>query len=615
MKTKLKKLLASTISAVMLLSSFSAFAIDTISEQEGIIAQDLDELVTTFAADSDNIAFGKCGDNLTWILDNEGTLTISGTGSMTNYGKKQIDGRDITTAPWGEYADILRKLVINEGITNISTYAFLGCNTFTGNLIIPNSVTEIDSEAFKNCNGFTGSLEFPDSVTKIGYSAFYNCSGFNGNLVIPDNVTVLGYYAFYNCSSLTGSLIIPNGITKIGDYMFANCSSFSGDIIIPKNIMSIGNQAFGGCSGVKDMYIPRIEGSITTGNFPNRVHWKYDLSKCTASIKDYTCTGNAIIPNENSITVTSPNGKMLYYGTDYVINSVKNNINIGTATARIAPPEGGISILSQDVPFNIIGIDLSGATVTFQDDITYQGELCCPEPTVIVNGKTLTDGIDYIVEYSDNNAVGTGKATITGIGNYIGNVNAEFEIGDFKPPQRASVSITERDIVNVSVNGTFVYDGTAKEPKPVIVYHFTNQTTGVTLDYDMVEGTDYEIISYTNNINAGIARIKIRGINSFKDETTVTFGISPCELFNTAIADIQSYEYCKKDICPNPEIKIGDKVMKKDVDYELSYENNRNSGTATVTITGKGNLSGTVTKTFEITPRDGSQFTYYIILT
>lgn len=130
----------------------------------------------------------------------------------------------------------------------------------------------------------------------------------------------------------------------------------------------------------------------------------------------------------------------------------------------------------------------------------------------------------------------------------------------------------------------------------------------------MVEGEDFEIVSYSNNVNAGKAVVTIEGIGAFENTRRITFNISPCELSATTIADIPSFEYCKKDICPDVEIKVDDTVMTKDVDYELTYENNRNRGTATVTITGKGNLTGVTTKTFEITPRDGSRFTYYIIL-
>ena len=813
MRTQIKKLIAISILAVMILSSFSVFAenadisvfmdkyidIDATTKVEVLDETDLDtvdenisdnpfipektteaeqtftpelsddfqlpdmtiwdddtpldwneEFVSPVELNADDIASGKCGDNLTWTLNSEGTLTISGTGDMYDY-------HYVNDMPWAGYKDDLKKLIMNSGITHIGSNAFYNCSNFTGdivipdtvvtigkmaflncsnfdghliisdsvtnidsmaflncsgltgnliipdsvtsigssafgscsgltgNLVIPNNITNIESDVFRNCSGltgnlvipdgvtqignrsfegcngligdiiipdsvisigfcafslcggFTGNLVIPDSVTSIGYSAFFGCSGLTGNLIIPDKITSIENNTFYQCSKLTGNLIIPDGVTQIGNsafegcvglegnliipdgvtdigvMAFGSCSGLTGNLIIPDSIMIIAPSAFSGCNSLTDIYIPKTENSISTGAFPNRIHWKYDLSKCTATITDYTCTGEAIVPTEDNITVTSPNGKTLYYGTDYIIESAKNNTNVGTATARITPPMGGISILSQDVPFNIISIDLSGATVTFPNDILYQGEACMPEPTVVVNGKTLAKDTDYTVSYSNNNAVGTATAIITGKGNYTGSKTVHFEIEPFAPDRRNPVSINN-DTVETSVNGTFIYDGSAKEPKPILIYHFINETTGTAIDYTMIEGTDYNIISYANNINAGTARIVIGGNGAFEGQKILYFSISQCEVSETEIADIPSVEYCKEDICPEPEIRIGDKILEKDVDYTLEYENNRNRGTASVIITGKGNISGTITKNFEITPRDGSRFTIIVWL-
>ena len=237
-----------------------------------------------------------------------------------------------------------------------------------------------------------------------------------------------------------------------------------------------------------------------------------------------------------------------------------------------------------------------------------------PEPIVVVNGKTLTKDTDYTVSYSNNNGVGTATAAITGKGNYTGSKAVQFEVGPFKPINVTPVSIDDDSLVESRIDGNFVYNGMEHTPQPIFIYHFINPTTGTAIDYDMIEGIDYEIVSYSNNINAGIARVIINGIGTFNGNTTVTFKINSLEVSETEIADIPSAEYCKEDICPEPEIRIGDKILEKDVDYTLEYENNRNRGTASVIITGKGNISGTITKNFEITPRDGSRFTIIVWL-
>ena len=86
---------------------------------------------------------GTCGDNLTWTLDDNGTLTISGTGNMSNY---------FSSAPWGSATRSIKTVIIQNGVTSICSYAFELCSSLT-NINIPNSVTSIDRDAFYSWNG------------------------------------------------------------------------------------------------------------------------------------------------------------------------------------------------------------------------------------------------------------------------------------------------------------------------------------------------------------------------------------------------------------------------------------------------------------------------------
>lgn len=198
----------------------------------------------TFAADI--VASGYCGGegdgkNLSWTLDSEGTLTISGTGWMINY--------TYSNAPWYTLRSKCKKLVLGSGITSVGDYAFYDCSGLTGSLTIPNSVKSIGGEAFSGCSGFAGSLIIPDSVTNIGWNAFYNCSGFNGGLTIPNSVTSIGYSAFEGCYGFTGNLKIPDSVTSIGGRAFEGCSGFNGSLIISNGVTSIENDVFYDCSG------------------------------------------------------------------------------------------------------------------------------------------------------------------------------------------------------------------------------------------------------------------------------------------------------------------------------------------------------------------------------
>ncbi|MGM9551971.1 MAG: leucine-rich repeat domain-containing protein, partial [Clostridia bacterium] len=150
-------------------------------------------------------ASGTCGENLTWALDDEGTLTISGSGGMTVW-------KFFSSVPWYRNRSIIKSVVIDSGVTSIGMYAFYGCSSLMS-VTIPDSVTSIGDNAFDSCNSLM-SVTIPDSVTSIGDGAFYSCSSLT-ELTIPDSVTIIREGAFYSCSSLT-SVTIPDSVTSIG---------------------------------------------------------------------------------------------------------------------------------------------------------------------------------------------------------------------------------------------------------------------------------------------------------------------------------------------------------------------------------------------------------------
>ncbi|MCI7369070.1 MAG: leucine-rich repeat protein [Firmicutes bacterium] len=171
------------------------------------------------SAFADTAKSGTCGDNLTWTLQ-DGVLNISGTGDMEDYLTHRFDGKEITTAPWREYYDTIKSVVIEAGVTSIGNWAFSWCSSLTS-VTIPESVTSIGMSAFNCCNSLTG-VTIPDGVTSIGSYAFNSCSNLS-SAIIPDSVTSIGNSAFSGCSSLT-SVTIPDSVTSIGRDAFYSCS-------------------------------------------------------------------------------------------------------------------------------------------------------------------------------------------------------------------------------------------------------------------------------------------------------------------------------------------------------------------------------------------------------
>ncbi len=187
---------------------------------------------------------GSCGETLTWTLDDNGVLTISGTGDIPDY-RQYGEG----SAPWHRDQKIgtVKKIIIGDGVVNIGSYAFSGC---------------WEAESVKIGKG----------VKQIRHSAFYGCRALE-SVTIPDNVTTLGDSAFYHCDNLKNA-VIGNGITSIEQYTFASCALESvtfgknvssieryafawnkiKNLVIPDSILSIGSHAFDG-SPVETLYI------------------------------------------------------------------------------------------------------------------------------------------------------------------------------------------------------------------------------------------------------------------------------------------------------------------------------------------------------------------------
>ena len=246
-----------------------------------------------FAADI--VASGYCGGegdgkNLTWTLDSEGTLTISGNGKMAYYEHRG--------APWASTK--VKSVSIESGVTSIGNNAFYICTNLTG-VTIPNSVTSIGSSAFESCSGLT-SVTIPNSVTSIGVRAFSSCSSLT-SITIPNRVTSIGRLAFSGCSSLT-SVTIPSSVTSIGELVFSGCSSLT-SITIPSSVTSIGRSAFYDCSSLTSITLPNSVASIGRGAFSRSGLTSITIPNRVTSIGDYAfseCSSLTSITISNSVT-------------------------------------------------------------------------------------------------------------------------------------------------------------------------------------------------------------------------------------------------------------------------------------------------------------------------
>ena len=304
----------------------------------------VDRTATAYRITKAALASGTCGENLTWILDENGTLTISGTGAMTS------------PVWWNSYKDSIKTVVIKDGVTTIEEGAFEDCENLTS-ITIPASVTKIGDYAFENCTNLTHA-SIKSSVVSIGRYAFNNCEGL-ANITISGSLTKIGDYAFSGCSNLIdvtilgsaeiigdyafencanlsrvsiksgltsigksafidceslASIVLPDGVTQIGDYAFNNCKSLA-SLTLPASVTNIGEDVFSGCSTLARIEVDSENQNYTSLDgvlfskdlikiirYPEGRSGDYTIPSNVTSIGNFAfkgCAGltNVIIPN------------------------------------------------------------------------------------------------------------------------------------------------------------------------------------------------------------------------------------------------------------------------------------------------------------------------------
>ena len=177
------------------------------------------QITTIKAVTLPSLSDNSCGANLTWAVDENGTLTVSGTGDMADYTYK-------ANAPWYGYREKITSVVVESGVTSIGNYAFYQCTAITD-------------------------VQLPDGLTQIGEETFGDCAALE-NIVIPQSVTDIARFGFAGCAALA-SVVIPDSVAKIKVGTFRNCNSLK-TVTIPQSLKEIDFSVFEDCSSLTDVY-------------------------------------------------------------------------------------------------------------------------------------------------------------------------------------------------------------------------------------------------------------------------------------------------------------------------------------------------------------------------
>ena len=474
---------------------------------------------------------------------------------------------------------------------------------------LPDTLKTIDNSAFSNCKNLI-SIKMPDSMESIGSRAFYNCSSLT-EIIMPDGLKSIGSAAFCGCSSLT-SITIPEGVTSIESYTFLGCMNLK-SVTMPNSINTIGNAAFHDCTNLSKFTIPSKVSKIEPGAFAN----------CKS-------LGSIIIPNRMSNIAARSYNYSNYGYSSYDDYKIRDGVFDGAIIDYLYLPDTVTEFSYPDYDITFLGSPFKNTyvkTFDFDADIetlthamfkTFTAE----KITIGPNVRTI-DGYTFVCPELESITI---PASVTSIGERAFGYHVEY--GDSR------------------------YDYSYYKNENFKIYCFKDSEAE---RYAKQNGFDYELIdeiphthSYTSSVTreANCLRTGLRTYTcSCGDSYTEVIPMT-AHTYRTGVVpptyDEQGYTlytcaYCgdsyKADFVPKLKrdladcsvslaysaytysgsavtvdkyltIKAGSKTLVNDVDYVTSYKNNDKVGynTATLTINGIGDYTGTVVKKFTIKP-------------
>lgn len=430
--------------------------------------------------------------------------------------------------------------------------------TAAGTLVIPakingKTVTEIGDEAFKNCSGFTG-LDMGSNITSIGKEAFSGCTGLTGSLMIGENVTVIGDSAFFGCTGLTGSLIIPDKVTKIGEKAFYNCRNFNGTLTIGNKVETIGDSAFSGdyVDELTEYNSCRFTGNLT---IPDSVTKIGDYAFCGCS----GFNGRLTIGNK--------------------VETIGNNAFFGKSMTNSCHFTGNLTI-----PDSVMTI----GDYAFQNCTRFNGTL-----TIGNNVTSIGQFAFQKCEFTGDLIIPVSAATI---GRYAFNGCEHFD-GNLVLLAKTNKIETAAFQGCKGFIGLFIPE-TVREIKTWAFDAFTSLK--MVQNLSEVEFTLPEVSGKTwKNEETGETIDKIAKGTAVRSDVQ-----EPIEKPIFTYLSVDPQTYTGKQIKPQITVFFGKNELTQKTDYTISFKNNTNVGTATFTITAKGNYSGKETGTFAIVAKN-----------
>ena len=300
----------------------------------------------------------------------------------------------------------------------------------------------------------------------------------------------------------------------------------------------------------------------------------------------YTYDGTAKAPEPEVVYVSGGRSTELVRGHDFEV-AYRSNIDAGSAVA-VVTGIGDYEGFEHELSFVICCRELSSTTIELSaDEWLYDNRAICPSVVGVFYGESqLIEGKDYSADYTyaNNQNVGTATVTLQGLGNYAGLATKEFAINP-RP-------LTSDAITAVLSQAEYAFSGSAQLPNVTVTHK-----NALSDSYTLVKDQDYSL-AYEDNVHAGEATVTITGKNSYTGSLDKKFTITPIALQDSDVT-LRSQAWLI-GVTPEVEVVHNGVTLALGTDYTVSCEGNDAPGTSTVSVVGKGDYKGTVTKEFTV---------------
>lgn len=470
----------------------------------------------------------------------------------------------------------------------------------------------IISVSFTENKDYTITGNGEDVIVDIG-----NASGITVDNATVKKITVRPGNSGTFVINVSGENKIADGITCVSDNSNAADVKVSG-----KDTSSKISAATPGASAIK------TDGNLEIDNIQIKSDGKGIESAGTVKIaggsNSIDSVSSAISASDVEITGGSVDAKSSGLGDGESVISADNSIKLvgGSVTADASGSTGGNSfgVKSDDGTIIVDGdVSIGGDPIYSKDPIDSKGDSVTMVKVVFTdeNGSqlyassvnkgstldlskiniTMSDGTDYKTSRAGYVLAWQDEAgTSYNADSVYGAVSEDITFKAVWTWIVVDISVDANITFAVTGNASYktTYTGAAIRPAVKVV------SRGRTLD----AGTDYTV-SYSNNTNAGTAKVVVKGQGRYKGSKTLTFAINKQAISKASVTITKSAVYTGKAITPAVKVTSGKRTLTAGKDYRVAYSSNKDFGKAKVVIMGIGNYSGTQTKYFDITAAVG----------